>query len=95
LSFIVFHFSFELKRLRLCPKSSVSLDSALPAVVRHGSALPHASLDFNWATPPWKHIEAKPKTNYRSLTAGQSHASQQLAKLDPIIKGLLRQSSGE
>ena len=31
----------------------------------------------------WKHIEAKPKINYRSHTAGQSHASQQLAKPNP------------
>ena len=31
----------------------------------------------------WKHIEGEAKTNYRSHTAGQSHASQQLAKPDP------------
>src|SRR6476660_7905891 len=42
----------------------------------------------------WKHIEAKPKINYRSHTAGQSHASQQLAKPNPS-NWTLRQSIAE
>jgi hypothetical protein len=62
------------------------VDSALPPVVRHGSAVPCASDSWFWASPlDFQALEGVAQIKSQFITAGQSHASQQLAEPDPIL----------